>query len=160
MDESVKSKVARGKLLRRAKILSSFVRLLRDEGIFDFDPGDFYSRLRLQKYVFIARKFGLDLGYGFPLYMGGPYSPELADDYYSLPDEAEALPEFDKKGFLNLIRGRNTDWLEAATTILSIYEDHKDLRWAIERTAELKPWISEEKMKSIVEDLRKAKLIP
>ena len=156
----MKLRVVEEKLSKRANILSSFVRLLRDEGIFEFDPEDFYSRLKLQRYVFIARKFGLDLGYDFPLYMGGPYSPELADDYYSLPDEAGALPEFDKRGFLDLVRGKDTDWLEATATILSIYEDHRDLRWAIERTAELKPWIPEEKMKGIVEDLGKAGLIP
>jgi hypothetical protein len=39
-----------------------------------------------------------------------------------------------------------------------IYEDY-DLNWAIERTAELKPWISKEKIEKVVEDLRKAGLI-
>ena len=144
--------------MERAKILSSFVKLLRDEKIFDFDPEDFDSRLRLQKYVFIARKFGLNLGYDFSMYIRGPYSPDLADDYYSLPSETEPLPEFDKEGFLNLVKDKDSDWLEASATILMIYEDY-DLNWAIERTAELKPWISKEKIEKVVEDLRKAGLI-
>jgi hypothetical protein len=40
-----------------------------------------------------------------------------------------------------------------------IYEDTKDLDWAIERTAELKPWISKEKIEEILKDLKKAGLI-
>jgi uncharacterized protein YwgA len=144
--------------MERAKILSSFVKLLRDEKVLDFDPEDFDSRLRLQKYVFIARKFGLNLGYNFSMYIRGPYSPDLADDYYSLPSETEPLPEFDKEGFLNLVKDKDSDWLEASATILMICEDY-DLNWAIERTAELKPWISKEKIEKVVEDLRKAGLI-
>ena len=145
--------------MERAKILSSFVKLLKEEGVFEFDPEDFDSRLRLQKYVFIARKFGLDLGYNFSLYMRGPYSPDLADDYYNLPNAGTLPEEFDRKRFLDLVRNRNTNWLETAATILSIYEDCKDLNWAIERTAELKSWISKREIESIVEDLRKARLI-
>mgnify|MGYP001626436240 CR=1 FL=1 len=143
----------------RRRILSSFIKLLKDEGIFELNPEDFESRLNLQKYVFIARRFGLDLGYDFPMYIRGPYSPDMADDYYSLPSETEPLPEFDKEGFLNLVKGKDFDWLDACATILMIYEDTGNLEWAIERTAELKPWISKEKIEKVVEDLRKAGLI-
>jgi uncharacterized protein YwgA len=39
--------------VRRAEILSSFVKFL-SEARFRFDPEDFDSRLKLQKYVFLA----------------------------------------------------------------------------------------------------------
>lgn len=146
--------------LMKREILSSFVRFL-DEAGFRLDLEDFDSRLKLQKYIFLARKFGLDLSYNFSNYIRGPYSPDLAHDYYDLPEVKEIkIPDsFNKEGFLELIKGKDVAWLEAAATILMIYEDTKDLDWAIERTAELKPWISKERMDEILRDLKKVGLI-
>jgi uncharacterized protein YwgA len=145
--------------VRRAEILSSFVKFLSEAG-FRFDLEDFDSRLKLQKYVFLARKFGLDLGYKFSMYIRGPYSPDLAQDYYNLPKRGADIPDsFDRKGFLELVKGKDRAWLEAAATILMIYEDTSDLSWAIERTSELKPWISKERIEEIARDLDNAGLI-
>jgi len=93
--------------VRRAEILSSFVKFLSEAG-FRFDLEDFDSRLKLQKYVFLARKFGLDLGYKFSMYIRGPYSPDLAQDYYNLPERGADIPDsFDRKGFLELVKGKD-----------------------------------------------------
>ncbi|MEM3292996.1 MAG: hypothetical protein QXO81_01345 [Metallosphaera sp.] len=51
----------------------------------------FDDRLRLQKYVFIMEKLGLNLGYSFNEYLRGPYSPDLAMDYYSNADIVKDL---------------------------------------------------------------------
>jgi uncharacterized protein YwgA len=144
--------------VRRAEILSSFVKFLSEAG-FRFDLEDFDSRLKLQKYVFLARKFGLDLGYKFSMYIRGPYSPDLAQDYYNLPERGADIPDsFDRKGFLELVKGKDRAWLEAAATILMIYEDTGDLSWAIERTSELKPQ-KKERIEEIARDLDNAGLI-
>ena len=55
----------------RRRRLAGFIRWLEGEGVFRFRLGEFGSRLRVQKYVFIARFFGLDLGYRFSLYVRG-----------------------------------------------------------------------------------------
>jgi uncharacterized protein YwgA len=144
--------------VRRVEILSSFVKFLSEAG-FRFDLEDFDSRLKLQKYVFLARKFGLDLGYKFSMYIRGPYSPDLAQDYYNLPERGADIPDsFDRKGFLELVKGKDRAWLEAAATILMIYEDTSDLSWAIERTSELKPQ-KKGMIEEIVRDLDDAGLI-
>ena len=56
--------------------------------------GSFEDRLRLQKYVYIMERLGLDLGYSFSGYLRGPYSPDLADDYYSKADDVLNLRTF------------------------------------------------------------------
>jgi len=42
------------------------------------------SRIVLQKKVYFAQAFGIDLGYGFGWYVFGPYSTELTKDAYGL----------------------------------------------------------------------------
>ena len=92
----------------RKDLLKSFISFLESSGIFEFDVEDFESRLRLQKYVYLAKIFGFDLGYLFNLYIYGPYSSELANDYYSLKDkQSEELDEEIKRKllpFLDFIR--------------------------------------------------------
>jgi len=107
-----------------------FVKFLEDKIGFKFDIEKFEHRLMLQKYVFIAKFFGLNLGYPFSIYLRGPYSPALADDYYKLA-EAHALYERGYKKaiegvlntdeFLKMIEGKDVEWLEVAATILSLY---------------------------------------
>ena len=125
--------------MRRARVLKSFVKMLEERMGFHFNLDDFKSRLMLQKYVFIASRLGLNLGYEFSLYIRGPYSRDLAYDYYHLPEEGEELPEsFKVDEFLSLVEGRDSEWLEVAATVLMIWEHTKDLDWAIKRTEELK----------------------
>jgi len=148
--------------LNRRKMLLSFIRMLEGEGIFKFNLDDFDSRLRLQKYVYLARPFGLRLGYGFSLYIRGPYSPDLARDYYNLPAEGEPLPAgFKAEEFIEFVRGKDERWLEAASTLLMLAEESPDdLEWVISRTEELKPWADEERLRGILEELKRRKLIP
>ncbi len=150
--------------MRRRNMLLSFIRMLEERGIFRFDLDSFESRLRLQKYVYLARPFGLRLGYGYSLYIRGPYSPELARDYYALSGdvEGEPLPEgFRAEEFLEFVRGRDERWLEAASTLLMLAEESPgDLEWVLSRTSELKPWADEGWLREILEELLKWRLLP
>ena len=66
--------------MNRLRLLKSFISFLEENLGYKFDPDDLDSRLRLQKYVFIAKFFGLDMGYKFDKYIHGPWSRNLADD--------------------------------------------------------------------------------
>ncbi len=47
---------------------------------------NFQSRLIIQKLTHICQIFGVEMkSYHFSLYKNGPYSPDLADDYYQNP---------------------------------------------------------------------------
>jgi uncharacterized protein YwgA len=47
---------------------------------------DIDVRKKIQKSIYILQleKFDFNLGYRYNLYLAGPYSPELSDDYYKL----------------------------------------------------------------------------
>ncbi|MDR2545424.1 MAG: hypothetical protein LBD03_07810 [Methanobrevibacter sp.] len=64
--------------------LNSFINLLNEKLDFSFSTNNFNDRLKLQKYVFIAKYFGFNHAYNYNLYIRGPYSSDLADDYYNL----------------------------------------------------------------------------
>lgn len=44
------------------------------------------DRIRVQKAIYLAQAAGADLGYDYNWYAHGPYSPELANDYYKLSE--------------------------------------------------------------------------
>ncbi len=44
------------------------------------------DRIRVQKAIYLAQVAGADLGYDYNWYLRGPYSPELANDYYKLSE--------------------------------------------------------------------------
>lgn len=68
----------------KMKSLLAFIKFLRDNNIMNFNPNNLAHRMKLQKYVFIANFLGLNAPYVYNKYMHGPYSEELAEDYYKL----------------------------------------------------------------------------
>lgn len=48
-------------------------------------------RFILQKIIFLAQALGIDTSYNFTLYVAGPYSHELAVDYYSQESALSSL---------------------------------------------------------------------
>ena len=113
-------------------MLAPLIKYLEKEGLVEFDvQGDgerhFWNRFRIQKYAFLAKRFGLDLPYEHGMYLYGPHSRSLTKEYYSLARNSEKyeatrpeLPEkFRSADFLEFAGGRNDDWLEMATTLLS-----------------------------------------
>ncbi|MCR8454650.1 MAG: hypothetical protein NDP13_06660 [Crenarchaeota archaeon] len=151
----------------RRRILAVFIRFLKDRLGYVFNvKEEFDKRFLLQKYVFLAKYFGLDLEYDYSLYIYGPYSRELADDYYELAC-LETLPKtdlpsrFDAEGFIELVRGRDAMWLEVAASILTVLEKYPDLPeeeiYNILRMS--KPWLTREYFKEVHKVLREKRLI-
>jgi len=122
--------------------LKVFLRFLYINGIVDIskihedsDEG-FINRLKIQKCVYLAKYYGLDLGYKYNMYMYGPYSADLSNEYYSVIDdiiakkdyyyhnnnkeEVEELEGFDAKKFLVDIKNKDANWLELATTAINL----------------------------------------
>lgn len=59
-----------------------------------FDPTQFSQRLRIQKAVYLLKAFGYEpvRNYSFGSYIRGPYSPELANHYFSIRGTIGRLP--------------------------------------------------------------------
>ncbi|MEM2365691.1 MAG: hypothetical protein QXL06_01980 [Nitrososphaerota archaeon] len=151
----------------RKGVLAAFIRFLKDRLGYVFNvEEEFDKRFLLQKYVFLAKYFGLNLGYGYSLYIYGPYSRELSDDYYELVrqnplPEADLPSGFDAEGFIELVRGRDARWLEVAASILTVSERYPDLPeeeiYGILRMS--KPWLTREYFKEVHKALREKRLI-
>lgn len=151
--------------------LAVFVKALADRDLVRFDiVGDseenFDNRLKLQKYVFLAERYGLHLGYNHSMYLRGPYSSSLTDDYYDLArsNAVDALngsfpPSFNQLGFFNLVNNKDVEWLEAAATLLSLRESFSDKTCLLERTKNMKDHISGEKIESALRELEEHGLI-
>ncbi|MFO7966519.1 MAG: hypothetical protein R6U44_02855 [Archaeoglobaceae archaeon] len=142
-----------GKELSR---LAKFVGLLKEYNILNFDIDSFESRLKLQKYVYLAGTlFGMKLNYPFNLYIRGPYSPKLADDYYKLNsfkgNLSNASYNTDKfKKFKDFVSGRTPKELEVIATILYLWKTN-------ERLLETGAYSEEKINKLIVEKVRDLK---
>lgn len=113
--------------------LKAFTEFLQDTCGFKFDVNSFNHRIRLQKYVFISKFLGWNNKYDYNIYVRGPYSPDLAKDYYNLkdvsisPEESKGfLSGLDKDKFSQIIQGKRIEWLEVGTTMLSLYDSNKD----------------------------------
>jgi uncharacterized protein YwgA len=52
---------------------------------------DYRGRFFTQKTVFLAKALGINLSYSFTPYVSGPYSRDLACDYYANTDKVESL---------------------------------------------------------------------
>lgn len=135
--------------------LANFLRALHDVGIIDFDKRLFKHRLKLQKYVYIARKFGFATDYNYSLYIHGPYSSSLAHDYYELNDFKGREPTPLDSRFVKLVKNKSDEWLELAATILMIrgrYENIDDNK-LIDLVITVKPFAESAYLMEIVRSL-------
>jgi len=140
--------------------LASFLKALDEAGILRFDKNRFTHRLKLQKYVYFARNFGFKAPYSYSLYIHGPYSPSLADDYYGINDFQNKEPiELDER-FVNLVRNKSEKWLEFASTIVMIRKRYTDINRhkliGLVKTA--KPYVSTKELNTIIDLLKKYNL--
>lgn len=53
----------------------------------------FPNRLAIQKGIYLAQEFGINLGYFFRWYLHGPYSPSLSRDAYELIDTIKEIKQ-------------------------------------------------------------------
>lgn len=106
--------------------LKAFIGFLAGRVGFTFDLKNFDHRIKLQKYVYLAREFGWNHQYRYNIYVRGPYSRNLADDYYNLKEVRSVdLPLMDLDSFKEMVINKDTAWLEVATTLLSVYKNYK-----------------------------------
>lgn len=125
----------------------------------------FINRLKLQKYAFLAKHLGMPFRYQYGIYIHGPYSSELAADYYTLARNAVQhggsstnLDGFRKDDFLKVIHN-DPDWLEIATTILDRNESTKERTDLIERVCHIKSQFDEEFITNVLADLEAGGLV-
>jgi len=153
-------------------MLPRFIKYLEKENLAEFkirggDDFHFWNRFKIQKYAFLAKRFGLDLPYEHDVYLWGPSSRALAGECYELEQDpgryrearAEFPREFRSGEFLDLVRGRSNDWLEIATTLLSAREfgsKRGDIVASVEST---KDGFTREFIDATLRDLEDANLI-
>lgn len=110
------------------KKLKNFIDSLKENINFSFSISNFNDRLKLQKYVFLAKCFGFEHNYNYSLYIRGPYSSDLANDYYDIYREgtkSDDSLDMDFDSFSVLTKNKDVDWLESASTMLSLYNGLK-----------------------------------
>lgn len=137
--------------------LASFLKALDDAGILSFDKNRFNHRLKLQKYVYIARNFGFKAPYGYSLYIHGPYASSLADDYYAIGDfQNEDAVELDER-FVKLVKNKSEEWLELASTVVMIRKRYAEIsrHKLTELVQTAKPHATTEELNEIIDLLRK-----
>ncbi|MFY9870141.1 MAG: hypothetical protein WAK17_10515 [Candidatus Nitrosopolaris sp.] len=148
--------------------LAGFVKALENRGLLDFNilgesEEHINNRLKIQKYVYLVKYYGLDMHYDYNMYLLGPCSQQLAWDYYSLAKNPEkygnAMKATTRDQFFELVRNRNSEWLEVASTLLSLREYFRDRESLLNRTANMKERIPFETVLSVLNELEHLKLI-
>ncbi|MGC8848563.1 MAG: hypothetical protein ACP5QE_06960 [Conexivisphaera sp.] len=146
--------------------LLSLLKLLEIRGLLGTEGAGGPAGLKVQKYVYFARFFDYDLGYKYNLYIHGPYSRELAEDYCAIDhdDLKRARPANirDEERYISLLSGRDDTWLEIASTVMMIAERYPGISEdeLADLTLYAKPWAEEEYVRGAVGELRRHALLP
>ena len=151
-------------------LLAPFIGMLKDKKLVNFDvirnddDAGLEARIRLQKCVFIAKQFGLEMGYEYNMYKYGPYSPGLASEYYRLAWDPKAygkevhneLPKrFMRDNFLNAVTKRDAKWLEVASTMINKLNHGDDINTLVGETAWIKRRsVGSDFVRNVFDDLR------
>lgn len=142
-----------------------FINLVKDSLSFrdteDFTNkirNDFNFRLKVQKFVYIAKYFGWNHSYKYSLYIRGPYSSALADEYYSddiLKYSPLEINGFDLNSFNCFVNGKSIHYLESASTILyyMCIEESFTRADAIQKLHMIKPHINSEIVGDAYDDI-------
>lgn len=129
---------------------------------------NFDKRLRLQKVVFLIEHKTKDFNYPFSLYLRGPYSKELAREYYSISEDSYSEPDQpmsdEAKKLANMLSKKDNIWLEIASTIVMFSGSYKPDE-AVKRTKEFKEDVLKAEVKdhnyvdSVYEEIKKMDLL-
>ncbi|USG99844.1 hypothetical protein K1720_10225 [Thermococcus argininiproducens] len=162
----------------RFKRLVAFLKALEKKTGYKFTIETFEDRMRLQKLVYLAKHFGIDLEYNFTLYIRGPYSSELADDYYKIERDydgeiPEILDEFITEEkvdtFIEFVKDKDTEELELIATLLMVLGRHKpflnslpeeereDL--VVKTIQDIKPYFTKDKILEAIREIEKVKIV-
>ena len=159
-------------LAAETPVLPRFVKYLEREKLAELDilgDGDacFWNRFKIQKYAFLAKRFGLDMPYEHDICLWGPHSQIMAAECRDLAENrdrydgalAELPPRFRSGEFLDLVRGRSNDWLEIAATLLDMREYVPKRDDLVENTESISMGITREFIDATLRDLENANLI-
>lgn len=124
------------------------------------------ARLRLQKAAFLLKHLRVPpfTSYNFNMYLRGPYSPDLAKEYYSLeestPSACVALDK-EKEDLVRWFTSHDSRWLEVASSIISLRERYPG-RGEGELCSILrmsKPWVTFAEFTKTCRELKERELI-
>jgi uncharacterized protein YwgA len=152
--------------------LLEFIRQLENKNLLKFDilggsDESFNNRFRIQKLVFIAKYFGLVSEYNYRIYLHGPYSSQLADDYFNLAKHINSNNmnkeindnRFDKEDFFDFVQNRDDEWLEACSTMLSLADVYSTKEVLLSKVCEIKAHIHEDKINQVFSELNSKGII-
>jgi len=105
----------------------------------------------VQKAVYLLQALGFPTGYDFSMYIRGPYSPELADDYIELAREGlvheyAKYADVDEERWgpvVDKLAAEDALVLEVAATLYDLLDAGWPLEKAKRRVTELKPYATE-----------------
>jgi hypothetical protein len=134
----------------RAACLKKLMMEIENETHLNFTGDDFNSRLRIQKTVYLLKVLGVKpySEYDFGYYVRGPYSPDLARDYYSDSEDRlhDPCPTVPRREMDIVIQAANkgNNFLEAVATLHIAWATNPGISGAetISMVRELKPAIS------------------
>ena len=150
--------------------LGGFVRFLEEHGLVKLDilgSGEehFVNRMKLQKYALLAKRLGMPFSYRCDKYLYGPYSDNLAADYYALARDGSydgctsTTPDgFRRDDFLKAVRD-DPDWLNIAATIVDRNQDVKERAALMEEVCRMKSIFDREFVAGVLGDLEEHRLV-
>ena len=134
----------------RVKRLAAVLETLAKVTGRSFGHDTFSERLRTQKTIYLLGILGIPAArhYAFNLYLRGPYSPELAKDYFLIaPQMAVGSSASIPEGPMNVIKAfvmEGDSFLEAAATIhfISLHSGESDKENLLAHARKIKPQLS------------------
>ena len=107
----------------------------------------FNDRLLMQKGCYILNSWGFGPFYRFGLYIRGPYSSDLADDYYEMTNYAKTTKVPDEViDNLSNILSKGIDYTEAYATVLLVKNNNpnKSREEILKKSVAIKPHLKGE----------------
>ena len=152
--------------------IPALIKFLERNNLITFDilgksEAHFLNRFKIQKYVYFAQRYGIDLPYNHSIYLRGPYSTSLTRDYYFLANNRDTydnvepnLPQsFENEEFLTFLRDKDEHWLEIATTLLDRSNSTSGRAELIEKVFNIKEGYSAEFISQVLTDLETEQLV-
>jgi uncharacterized protein YwgA len=141
-------KLGRSKMVTEPAIFP-VLRKLGEETGKPFTKDRFKGRVRIQKVVFLLKSLGQPeaMDYNYNLYVNGPYSTDLAKDYYSEGNSLKTgsqevnIPEARMKIVVEADE-KGVDFMEALTTTISLATENRSIEDAIKWARDLKPHLA------------------
>lgn len=112
------------------------------------DVEKFSDRLAMQKGCYILNSWGYEPIYRYSLYIRGPYSSELADDYYEMRGEISGDTDVSERDLSRLkeLYNKGLPYVEAYATVLLLKNSNPNVasNKILDRALELKPRLEKE----------------